>query len=37
MYDLKAVLRAASVEEALKLLRENPGAIPVAGGTDCSM
>ncbi len=34
MYDLKAVLRAASVEEALKLLRENPGAIPVAGGTD---
>lgn len=34
MYDLKAVLRANSVDEALRLLGENPGAIPVAGGTD---
>lgn len=34
MYDVKKTFRADSVEEALVLLRDNPGAMPVCGGTD---
>lgn len=34
MYDFTAYLRAQSVNQAVRLLAENPGSIPIAGGTD---
>ncbi len=34
MFDIKSYHRAESVEDAIAMLSRNPGAIPIAGGTD---
>ena len=34
MYDIKTTFRAESVQDALRLLSENQGAVIVCGGTD---
>ncbi len=34
MFDIKTIHKAASVDEAISLLKENPSARPIAGGTD---
>ncbi len=34
MFDINAIHKAVTVDEAISLLKDNPGARPIAGGTD---